>query len=89
MGRPFESRLHIDYSINNQFSQLRSPDDLECCFMAILSWRKPSGPRIMRKLWSNTCERAQNKEKEQAEDSSYPKEIEVMLRETYVCTSGL
>ena len=36
----------------------------------------------MRKLPSNTCERAQNKEKEQAEDSSYPKGIEVMLRET-------
>ena len=36
----------------------------------------------MRKLWSNTCERTQSKEKEQAEESSYPKGIEVMLRET-------
>ena len=36
----------------------------------------------MRKLWSNTRERMQNKEKEQVEDSSYPKGIEVMLRVT-------
>ena len=36
----------------------------------------------MRKLWSNTRERTQSKEKEQAEDSSYPKGIEVLLRET-------
>ena len=36
----------------------------------------------MRRLWSNTCERTQSEEKEQAEDSSYPKGIEVILRET-------
>ena len=36
----------------------------------------------MRRLWSNTRERTQNKEKEQAEDSFYPKAIEFMLRET-------
>ena len=36
----------------------------------------------MRKLWSNTCERTQSKEKEQAVDSSYPKGNEVLLRET-------
>ena len=36
----------------------------------------------MRKLWSNTCERTQSKEKEQAVDSSYSKGIEVLLRET-------
>ena len=35
----------------------------------------------MRKLWSNTRVRRVRK-KEQAEDSSYPKVIEVMLRET-------
>ena len=35
----------------------------------------------MRKLWSNTRVRRVRK-KEQAEDSSYPKGIEVMLRET-------
>ena len=38
---------------------------------------KPPGPRIMRRLCSNTCERTQSKEKEPAEDSSYPKDIEV------------
>ena len=31
-GRPFEN------SNNNHFSQLRSASDLDCCFMAILSW---------------------------------------------------
>ena len=82
MGLPFESRRQIHYSIDNHFSQLRSPDDLDCCFMAILSWRKPPGRRIMRKLWSNTRERTQSKEKGQAEDSSYPKVVEVMIRET-------
>ena len=36
----------------------------------------------MRQLWSNTRECKQSKDKEQAEDSCYPKGIEVMLRET-------
>ena len=36
----------------------------------------------MRKLWSNTRERTQSKEKELVEDSSHPKGIEDMLRET-------
>ena len=36
MGRPFESRLHVDFNTNNHFSQLRSAGDLDCCFMAIL-----------------------------------------------------
>ena len=36
--RPFESRFHIDYHTNNKFSQLSSASDLDCCFMAILSW---------------------------------------------------
>ena len=81
MGRPFETKLHIDDSANNHHSQLRSADDLDGSCVASASWRKPPEPRIMRKLWSNTCEPTQNKEKEQAEDSSYPKTIEVTLRE--------
>ena len=86
-GRPFESRLHIDYYTNDQYSQIRSASDLDCCFMAILSWRKPLGPRIMRKLWSNTRERTQGNEKDacstsQGEDSSYPTGIEVLLTGT-------
>ena len=28
-------------------------NDIDCCFMAILSWGKPAGRRNMRKLWSN------------------------------------
>ena len=76
MDRPFESRLHIESSTNNHHSQLRSTTYPDCCFMAILS------SRIMRKLWSNTRERTQSEGKEQAEDSSYTKGIEVILKET-------
>ena len=61
MDRPFGSRRHIDYSTNNHHSQLRSTDYPDCCFMAILSGRNPLGPRIMRKLLSNTRERTQSK----------------------------
>ena len=52
-GHPFERRLHMDHSTNNHPNQLHAANDIDCCFMAILSWRKPAGPRIMRKLWSN------------------------------------
>ena len=55
--------------------------------LIVASWlfshgEKPSGPRIIRKLSSSTRERTQSEEKEQAEDSSHPKVIEVLLRET-------
>ena len=53
MGLPLENKLHIDYSTNNHPTQLHAANDINCCFMAIQSWRKPVGPRIMRKLWSN------------------------------------
>ena len=53
MELPLEGRLHIDYSTNNHPTQLHATNDIECCFMAILSCGKPVGPRIMRKLWSN------------------------------------
>ena len=82
IDRPMESRHQIDYWTNNHNSQLRSTDYPDCCFMAILSRREPLGPRIVRKLWSNTRERTQSKEKELAEDNSYPKGIEVMPKET-------
>ena len=52
-GHPFECRLHIDFSTNNHPTQLHAANDIDCCFMATLSWGKPAGPRIMRKLWSN------------------------------------
>ena len=48
----------------------------DCCFMTILPLK------IMRKLWSNTRQRTQGNVEEQGEDSSYPKSIEVLLRET-------
>ena len=82
MNRPFQSRHHSDYPTDHHHSQHRSTDYPDCCFMAILSWRIPLGPIIVRKLWSNTCERTQSEQKEQVEDSSYPKGIEVLLRET-------
>ena len=53
MGRPFESKLHIEYSTNNHPPQLHAADDLDCCFLVILSWGQPAGPRIMGELWSN------------------------------------
>ena len=37
-GHPFESRLHIDDSINNHPPQLHAADDLDCRFVGILSW---------------------------------------------------
>ena len=68
---------------NNHLLQLRSPDDLGCCFMAVLSWWKPTWTQNYQKLWTNTRERTQSKEKDQAEDSSqFPRVVEVLLRET-------
>ena len=81
-GRPFERRLHIDHSTNNHPSQLGPASDLDCCFVAVLSLRKLLGSRIMRNLWSNTHGRAHGNEKRQNEDSSYPKGIEILQRET-------
>ena len=52
-GHPFQRRLHIDYSTNNHPTQLDAANDIDCCFVAILSYGKPAVPRIMRKLWSN------------------------------------
>ena len=40
IDRPFQSRLHIDYSTKNHHSQLRSTDYSDCCFVATLSWTK-------------------------------------------------
>ena len=59
-GRPFESRLLIDYANKNHSFHIRSASDLDCCFMGILSGRKPPGPIIMRTLleqlaWANEC----------------------------------
>ena len=81
-GRTLESMLHIDYSTNNHFSQRSSASDLDCGYMAMLSWRMPPGPRIMRKLWSNLREHTQGNEKRQVEDNSYCETIEGLLRAT-------
>ena len=82
MGRLSERRLHIDHFTDNHLSQLRSASDLDCYFMAILSGREPPGPRTKNTLWSNTRERTQSEEKEQAEDNSYSKGVKVLLKET-------
>ena len=52
-GHPVERKLHIDYTTKNRPPQLHAATDIDCCFMAILSWEKPAGPRITKKLWSN------------------------------------
>ena len=78
----FDSRRHIDYFYRKSFFKVSSANDLDCCFMAILSCGKPPGPRIKRKLSSNTRERTQGNEKRQGDDSSYPKAIEDLLRAT-------
>ena len=82
MGAHLKADFILIILTNKHYSQLRSSSDLDCCFMAIFSKRKPPGPRIMRKLWSNSRERTQGNEKGQGEDSSYSKGIEVLLRET-------
>ena len=74
-GRPFASRLQIDYGNSNHSLHISSASDLDRCFMALLS-------KILRKHWSNSRERMPSHEKRQDEDSSYPKGIEVLLRET-------
>ena len=51
-GHPFQSTLHIEYSTNNHATQLHAANDIDCCFMTLLSWRKAAGRRIMIKLWS-------------------------------------
>ena len=52
-GHPFERKRHIDYLTSNHPTQHHAANDIDCSFITILSWRKPAGPRIMRKLWSN------------------------------------
>ena len=83
-GHPFESKLHIDYSTNNHPPQLHAADDLDCCFMATLSWRKPVGPRIP---WSNiitgqsaNCVSKQTTKRWNREDNSRERGVESQLR---------
>ena len=76
-GHPFESKFHVDYSTNNHPSH-HATDDLDCCCRAILTWRKPVGPRILRKLWSNL--RQQGNEETETDDNSYLRGVESQLR---------
>ena len=55
---------------------------LICCFLAILSLRKPPRLRNMRKFWSNSRVRIKGNENRRGEDSSCSKSIEVLLRGT-------
>ena len=61
-GRPY---LKADFILiikpTITFLNLAQQVILICCFMAILSWRKPPGPSIMRKFWSSSRERIQSK----------------------------
>ena len=84
----FQSRHHIDYSTSNHQPQLHAADDLDCCFMAIFSWRKPVGPRIMRRLWSNITtrqspnlrEETDDTKEKQTEDNSRERGVQSQLR---------
>ena len=67
-GHPCGSKLHLDYSTNNHPPHLHAGDDLDCCFMIILSWGKPVGPRIMRKLWSKLTTGQSEHLREQTDD---------------------
>ena len=37
MGLAFENRLHMNYSTSNHPTQLHAANDIDCCFVAILS----------------------------------------------------
>ena len=40
MGLQVENKLHIDYSTNGRPTQLDATNEIDCCFMAVLSWSK-------------------------------------------------
>ena len=71
MGRLFESNT------NNHLSSFPSAADLDCCFMAFLSRRKPLGPRIMRNLWSNSSEQTQGNDKGEVRIACTPKVLKL------------
>ena len=52
-GTPIWKQASHWLSTNNHPTQLHAANEIDCCFMAILSWWKPAGQRIMRKPWSN------------------------------------
>ena len=87
-GHPFGSRAHIDYSTNNHPPQFHAADDLDCCFVAVLSWGKPVGPRIMRQFWGNITtgqsetlrEQTDDKNGKQTEDKSRERGVESQPR---------
>ena len=37
-GHPFERKHHIDDSTNNHPTQLHDANDIDCCFVTVLSW---------------------------------------------------
>ena len=41
----------MEYLHNNSIQQLETQDDIDCCFMAILSWGKSLGAHIVREMW--------------------------------------
>ena len=59
MGRPCESRLHIDYNTNNHFPQLGSAGDLDCA-----SWPfSHEENHLDQEFWSNSRDQTQGNEK--------------------------
>ena len=54
-GHLFERKLHLDYSANHHPTQLHAANDIDCCFMAILSWGEPARPRIRENFAAILC----------------------------------
>ena len=46
MGVPLENRLHIDYCTHNHPTQLHAANDIDCSFMATLSWESQQDPEL-------------------------------------------
>ena len=44
VGLPFENRLHIDFSPNNQPTQLHAANDIDCCLVAVLLGERQQDP---------------------------------------------
>ena len=79
-GRLFEDKLCTDFYHDNHSLYFSSANDLDCRFMAILSWGTPPGSSIMRTLWRNPSEMLKNCEKRKDTVGPYPDGVEILLK---------
>ena len=87
MGLPFENKLRIDYSTNNRPTQLHAANDIDCYFMAILSWGKPVWSNLLpglsmisREQIAELLEQTADKKEKNTEDISRERGVEIQLR---------